>query len=100
VDTHSWKGMPARPTVRRSAPDLATEHIRHMESRIEQQAASIEHAKLLGQDISGAARRLKLLRHALDEMRIQLGQLSPTELDAKRPNEAAMATPAGSEKAR
>lgn len=71
-----------------------------MESRIEQQAASIERARLLGQDTSDAERRLKLLGRALDEMLHQLGPLSPTELDARRPNEAAPTTHSGSEKAR
>ena len=71
-----------------------------MESRIEQQAASIERARLLGQDTSDAKRRLKLLCRALDEMRIQLGSLSPTELDAKRPKEAALTAHSGSEKMR
>jgi hypothetical protein len=68
------------------ATDLnpAFEHIRTMESRIEQQTALIERLQQSGQDTSDAERRLGLLRHALEEMRIQLGQLSPTELDAKR----------------
>ena len=71
-----------------------------MESRIEQQAASIERARLLGEDTSDAERRLKLLCRALDEMHNQLGPLSLTELDAKRPNETAPTTPSGREKAR
>jgi hypothetical protein len=60
-------------------------HIRRMESRIQQQTLSIESLRQFGEDTSAAIRRLKLLRHALDEMRIQLGQLSPTNLDEKRP---------------
>ena len=60
-------------------------HIRRMELRIEQQTLSIERLQQFGQDTSEAIRRLKLLRHALDEMRIQLGQLSPTNLDERRP---------------
>jgi hypothetical protein len=60
-------------------------HIRRMELRIEQQTHSIERLQQFGEDPSAALHRLKLLRRALDEMRIQLGQLSPTNLDQKRP---------------
>ena len=60
-------------------------HIRRMELRIEQQTLSIESLRQVGEDTSAAIRRLNLLRYALDEMRIQLGQLSPTNLDEKRP---------------
>ena len=60
-------------------------HIRRMELRIEQQTLSIERLKQVGEDTSPALQRLRLLRHALDEMRIQLGQLSPTNLDDRRP---------------
>jgi hypothetical protein len=69
------------------SPDAnpALVHIRRMELRIEQQALSIERLQQFGEDTSAASQRLKLLRHALDEMRIQLGQLSPTNLDEKRP---------------
>ena len=62
----------------------AFKHVRTMEARIEQQIVSIERLQQLGQDTSDAERRLELLRHALEEMRIQLGQLSPTERDARR----------------
>lgn len=62
----------------------AGSHLRMMEVRIEQQIALIEQLKQAGQDTSEAARRLSLLQHALGEMRIQLGQLSPTERDNKR----------------
>lgn len=85
MDTHSSRSMAARPVIGRAASDLAIEHIQLMKSRIEQQAALIERARLLGQDTSDANRRLKLLCRALDEMRIQLGPLCPTEMDAKRP---------------
>ena len=64
----------------------AGSHIRMMELRIEQQVESIERLKQSGQDVSDAMRRLSLLQHALNEMRIQLGQLSPTERDSKRPD--------------
>lgn len=100
MDTHSPRGKPARPIIGRSASDLATEHIQLMESRIEQQAASIERAKLLGQETLDAERRLELLCRALDEMRVQLGSLSPTDLDAKRPNWAALIAYSGTGKAR
>ena len=56
-----------------------------MELRIEQQIKTIERLKQSGQDIAEATKRLALLQHALAEMRIQLGQLSPTEQDDKRP---------------
>lgn len=57
-----------------------------MELRIEQQVESIERLKQSGQDTADAERRLSLLQRALGEMRVQLGQLSPTELDNKRPD--------------
>ena len=60
-------------------------HIQRMELRIEQQSLSIERLKQGGEDPAAALQRLKLLRHALEEMRIQLGQLSPTNLDDRRP---------------
>ena len=63
----------------------ASDHLRMMELRIEQQVELIERQKQAGEDTSDAVRRLTLLRRALDEMRIQLGQLSPTERDQKRP---------------
>jgi hypothetical protein len=56
-----------------------------MELRIEQQVEALERLKQSGQDASDAVRRLALLQHALNEMRIQLGQLSPTERDGRRP---------------
>ena len=59
--------------------------LRMMELRIEQQLESIERLKQSGEDVSEAVRRLFLLQRALGEMRIQLGQLSPTERDSKRP---------------
>lgn len=62
-----------------------------MELRIEQQVEAIERLKQSGQDVSEAVRRLSLLQRALDEMRIQLGQLSPTERDNKRPTRSAPA---------
>ena len=64
----------------------ASSHLRMMELRIEQQVELIERLKQSGQDTTDAVRRLSLLQHALGEMRIQLGQLSPTERDGKRPD--------------
>jgi hypothetical protein len=60
-------------------------HVRRMELRIAQQNLSIERLQQFGQDTTEAHQRLKLLQHALDEMRIQLGQLTPTGQDLKRP---------------
>ena len=60
------------------------EHIRVMETRIAEQSAEVERLKLFGQDTSQAVNRLKLLRHALGEMRIQLGHLTLSEMDARR----------------
>jgi hypothetical protein len=65
-------------------------HIRRMELRIEQQTLSIERLTQFGEDTSAALQRLKLLQRALDEMRIQLGHLSPTSLDERRPAMDAM----------
>jgi hypothetical protein len=56
----------------------AIEHIRVMEGRITKQEAAIERLRNLREDASDAERRLKLLRTALQEMRIQLAQLTPT----------------------
>jgi hypothetical protein len=69
-----------------SGQNPASSHIRMMELRIEQQVESIERLKQSGQDTADAERRLSLLQRALGEMRVQLGQLSPTELDNKRPD--------------
>ena len=57
----------------------AIEHIRIMEGRIRQQEAAIGYLKTAGLDTSAAVRRLNLLHSALEEMRIQLAQLTPTE---------------------
>jgi len=56
----------------------AIEHIRVMERRITKQEAAIERLSILREDASDAEQRLKLLRIALEEMRIQLAQLTPT----------------------
>src|SRR5262249_19547102 len=58
----------------------ALQHIQLMETRIEQQTALITTLRQSGGDTLEAARRLVLLRNALEEMRIQLGGLLPTEV--------------------
>lgn len=74
------------------APKLppALEHIRRMETRIERQTATIGQINRSGQDTSQAVNRLNLLRRALEEMRLQLGQLSLSEMDRKRPESSAL----------
>jgi hypothetical protein len=57
----------------------ALQHIRLMERRIEKQAALIVELRESGKDTLEATNRLALLRNALEEMRIQLGGLLPTE---------------------
>ena len=63
----------------------AIEHIRVMEGRITKQVAAIERLRILREDASRAERRLRLLRAALEEMRIQLAQLTPTEEEVAAP---------------
>jgi hypothetical protein len=63
---------------------LASEHTRRIERRIEQQVIRIENLRQTGADTSEAKQRLTLLQHALEEMRAQLGSLSPTPMDSKR----------------
>lgn len=58
----------------------ALQHIQLMETRIEKQTALIVELGRSGKDTLEAARRLALLHNALDEMRIQLGGLLPTEV--------------------
>ena len=56
----------------------AIEHIRVMEGRITKQQGAIERLRMLREDASDAERRLRLLRAALEQMRLQLAQLTPT----------------------
>jgi len=56
----------------------AIEHMRVMEDRVRQQEVAIRFLKNAGRDTTDADARLKLLRFALEEMRIQLAQLAPT----------------------
>jgi hypothetical protein len=57
----------------------ALEHVRLMQARVEQQTALIVQLRASGEDTLEAARRLVLLHHALEEMRMMLGELLPTE---------------------
>lgn len=75
----------------------ARDHTRLMESRIETQTAEVERLKGLGLDATDGERRLALLRRALEEVRIQLSHLSPTNLDARR-TDAAMKLLSGTRK--
>jgi hypothetical protein len=58
----------------------AIEHIQQMEARIAQQKALIAQLQQSGQDTLEATRRLALLHHALEEMRILIVGLLPTEV--------------------
>ena len=60
-------------------------HIRLMEGRIQQQEAVIERLKQAGEDTSQAVVKLNLLRSALDEMRLQIARLVPTEEQVAAP---------------
>jgi hypothetical protein len=57
----------------------ANQHIRQMETRIAQQTALIAELRQSGQDTLDATRKLALLHHALEEMRLLIGGLVPTE---------------------
>ncbi|HET6158171.1 MAG TPA: hypothetical protein VFE34_07500 [Dongiaceae bacterium] len=57
----------------------ALDHVRLMEARIEQQTALIVQLKAAGENTLDAAQRLDLLRRAAEEIRMQLGELLPTE---------------------
>ena len=57
----------------------AREHIDLMQARIARQTALIVELRQSGQDTLEAARRLALLHHALEEMRLLIGNLVPTE---------------------
>jgi hypothetical protein len=60
-----------------SAKAAARQHVRLMETRIEQQKLLIEHLEQERQDTAEQASRLMLLQRALEEMLLQLGQLVP-----------------------
>lgn len=57
----------------------ARDHIDLMRARIAQQTALIVELRQAGQDTLEAARKLALLHHALEEMRILMGDLATTE---------------------
>jgi hypothetical protein len=61
----------------------AREHIDLMRARIARQTALIVELRQTGQDTLEATRRLALLHHALEEMRILMGGLVPTEARAR-----------------
>jgi hypothetical protein len=61
--------------------DPAGEHLRVMEERIKAQRTLVENQE--ERDAAGAVRRLSLLLKALEEMRLQLPQLTETEMDKK-----------------
>lgn len=61
----------------------ARQHIHQMEARIAQQTALIVELRQSGQDTLEAARRLALLHHALEEMRLLIGDLAPTGARAR-----------------
>jgi hypothetical protein len=61
----------------------AREHIDLMRARIARQTALIVELRQTGQDTMEATRRLALLHHALEEMRILMGGLVPTEARAR-----------------
>ncbi|HJT12346.1 MAG TPA: hypothetical protein VJ790_06995 [Dongiaceae bacterium] len=61
----------------------AREHIDLMRARIARQTALIVELQQSGQDTLEATRRLALLQHALEEMRILMGDMVPTEARAR-----------------
>ena len=61
----------------------AREHIDLMQARIARQTALIVELRQSGQDTLEATRRLALLHHALEEMRLLIGGLVPTEARAR-----------------
>jgi hypothetical protein len=63
----------------------AIEHVRVMQDRIADQEASIARHKTLREATTVAEQRLRLLKAALEEMRIQLAQLTPTEQQVAAP---------------
>lgn len=67
-----------------AADPPAREHIRVMERRIEEQIERISRLEQAGKDTAQAQGRLVLLRHALEQVRSQVGQLSPNAMDRKR----------------
>ena len=54
-----------------------------MEARIKTQSALVERLSQSGEDASDAVKRLDLLLSALEKMKLQLGRLAQTAMDAK-----------------
>lgn len=63
----------------------AIEHIRRMETRISSQKLAMERLGIERRDMSDATRRLALLQTALEEMRAQLAQLTPSQQQVSAP---------------
>jgi hypothetical protein len=63
----------------------AIQHIRLMETRIKEQQAAIERLKQSGEDPTPSASRLRLLQAALEEMRLQLARLVPSDEQVATP---------------
>jgi hypothetical protein len=63
----------------------ASDHLREMDRRIQEQQGEIDRLTKAGQDTARAEQRLSLLRRAMNEMRHQLSPLSPTQMDSSRP---------------
>jgi hypothetical protein len=61
------------------ARSAAVQHVRVLETRIENQEALIEQRKAAGKDAAEELQRLKLLQQALREMLLHFGQLLPSE---------------------
>jgi hypothetical protein len=78
--------------------DPALEHLRRMENRVAQQTKLVEKLRKSGEDTTAAIQRLDLLKSALTEMRLQLGQLARTKADAKRKAAAPKQSPAPKKK--
>jgi hypothetical protein len=76
----SQKVDPMQPTF-----SAALDHIKVMEDRIRRQEDAIRFLEAAGRDTIEADRRLRLLRAALDEMRIQLAHLAPTQEQVEAP---------------
>lgn len=56
----------------------AVEHVRVMETRLQQQKALVERMEVAGQDCSEQIERLNLLKLALEEMIIHCARLAPS----------------------
>jgi hypothetical protein len=59
-----------------------------MEARIQQQRELIAGLRGQGDDSTAATTRLALMTRALEEMQFQLGAISPSDQETKRPQQA------------